>query len=316
MQRNNKAPQVFFKDVLFEISINKKPEFIINKMKLGSVMNKRLILNAYECLYLYEKKVIRPLDRAIDSTEGVLSLVASDTDFLNRFMVYSFLKSKGLHVNPVDHALFWDRNSRRPMKGPVIVISEDQKIGFSDLFLNSRHMYAAIDDDYGITMFTSELIDIRGDLGLLLSDGIEVENINGINVTSEKNVPEWFGNRFSDLKILNKFEATLLPARKSETKIDSNLALETFKDLVSRGFIVRSGFKYGANFRLYSKSIEEHAKYLVHVIEEPEEWYKISRAVRVAQGVRKVMVFAGKIDEKIVYIKINRIKDPFFSDQT
>jgi len=316
MQRNNTTVGVFFREIPFEISINKKPEFIINKMKLGKITDRKLILNAYECLYLYEKKIIRPIDRVFDSMEGILGVVAEDADFLNRYMVFSFLKSKGLFVNPVDGTFFWDRTSRKPRRGPIIVISEDQKIDFADLFANSKHMYAAVDDDYGITVFESELADIRGELALLLSDDIETETINGINVTSGKNVPEWFGNRFSDLKILNRFEADVLSGIKRELDKNSDVTMATFRDLIARGFIVRSGFKYGANFRLYSKSIEDHAEYLVHVIEEPEEWYKISRAVRVAQGVRKTMVFAGMIENRISYIKVNRIKDPFFSDHT
>ena len=316
MQKSDGKAEVLFKDIHFEISINKKPEFIINKMKLGRISGKKLILNAYECLYLYLKKVICPLDKILNSTAGILSVVIDDEGFLDRFMVYTFLKSKGLFVDVVGKAFFWDNNSRKPMNGPVVVIKEDQKVSFKDLLENSGQVYAAIDDDYGITLFTSEIVELRGNIEAPDLSGIHVEQISGINMVSERKLPDWFGNRFSDLKILNKSEAALLSDNDDEKKALGSVILATFSDLVQSGFIVRSGFKYGANFRLYSKSMDDHAEFLLHVIEEPEEWYKISRAVRVAQGVRKTMVFAGDMGGKISYIKINRVKDNFFSNQT
>ena len=316
MQKSDGKTEVLFKDIPFEISINKKPEFIINKMKLGHISGKKLILDEYECLYLYLKKVISPLDKILNSTAGILSVVVDDEGFLDRFMVYTFLKSKGLFVNVIDRTFFWDNNSRRPTNGPLIVIKEDQKMSFKDLLENSGHVYAAIDDDYGITLFTSEIVELRGNVGTPDFNGIHVEHINGTNIVSERKLPDWFGNRFSDLKILNKFEAALLSGGDDEKRALGSVTLGAFSDIAQRGFIVRSGFKYGANFRLYSRSMDDHAEFLLHVIEEPEEWYKISRAVRVAQGVRKTMVFAGDVGGKILYIKINRVKDNFFSNQT
>ncbi|MEM2918543.1 MAG: tRNA-intron lyase [Candidatus Altiarchaeota archaeon] len=86
-----------------------------------------------------------------------------------------------------------------------------------------------------------------------------------------------------------------------------------FKDLRSRGLIVRTGFKFGADFRVYErgKTIKDsHSKILVHVV--PEEYKcsfpELSRAVRVANTVNKRMVFAI-VDEEgsITYYAIDRI---------
>ncbi|MGC8609192.1 MAG: tRNA-intron lyase, partial [Thermoplasmata archaeon] len=76
-----------------------------------------------------------------------------------------------------------------------------------------------------------------------------------------------------------------------------------------RGCIVKSGFKYGAHFRVYLKDIDSHADLLVHVMNREEDWNIISRAVRVASSVKKKMVFSSIVDGKIKYVSIERIKN-------
>jgi len=83
---------------------------------------------------------------------------------------------------------------------------------------------------------------------------------------------------------------------------------DVYKDLRSRGLIVKSGFKYGTHFRVYENSMEEHSKYLVHLIPKKEEIQKISRAVRVAHGVRKTLLLAHNLNGKIVYFSISWIR--------
>jgi tRNA-intron endonuclease len=68
-----------------------------------------------------------------------------------------------------------------------------------------------------------------------------------------------------------------------------------YLDLKRRGWLVRTGFKYGANFRVYTKrSPDEHSKLLVHHVEEGQEftWEELSRPIRLAHSVRKKFLFA------------------------
>lgn len=75
-----------------------------------------------------------------------------------------------------------------------------------------------------------------------------------------------------------------------------------FSDLRNRGYIVKTGFKYGSEFRLYERGKspgDGHSDYLVKVYTEN---YKIkssdfSSYVRVAHGVNKKLLFAV-IDEE------------------
>ncbi len=85
-----------------------------------------------------------------------------------------------------------------------------------------------------------------------------------------------------------------------------------FRDLRNRGYIVKTGFKFGTHFRVYPRGVkpgEGHSNWLVHVIDETHkcEFTEISRSVRLAHSVKKKMVFAV-VDKEgdITYYKIER----------
>lgn len=93
---------------------------------------------------------------------------------------------------------------------------------------------------------------------------------------------------------------------------DFGLKCKVYADLRERGHIVKTGFKFGAHFRVYGRgeSISGHSKYLVHVVPETEVYpfHEVSRIVRLAHGVKKYIIFAVVDDEgDITYYKIERI---------
>ena len=68
----------------------------------------------------------------------------------------------------------------------------------------------------------------------------------------------------------------------------------TFDDLRDKGLLVKTGFKYGTHFRVYEGSPDKcHARYLVHSVDGTKKmtWPEISRAVRLAHGVKKEILF-------------------------
>ncbi|MEM3341310.1 MAG: tRNA-intron lyase, partial [Thermoplasmata archaeon] len=70
---------------------------------------------------------------------------------------------------------------------------------------------------------------------------------------------------------------------------------QVYNNLRARGLLPRTGFKYGTHFRAYEGHPDnEHAKYLVHVLLPYSRitWQDISRAVRLAHGVKKTIYFA------------------------
>jgi tRNA-intron endonuclease len=85
--------------------------------------------------------------------------------------------------------------------------------------------------------------------------------------------------------------------------------LRVYQHLRSRGLVPKTGFKFGSHFRVYRQEIGEgHAPYLVHVIpaEYTATWAEISRAVRLANSVRKQMIFAV-VGEDISYVRLKRM---------
>lgn len=87
--------------------------------------------------------------------------------------------------------------------------------------------------------------------------------------------------------------------------------LMVFEDLKQRGLLVKTGFKFGAHFRAYTKQPEKtHAEFLIHVVEKGFQsiWAEISRAVRLAHSVNKEFVFACIDGKTIDYIKLGRLR--------
>ncbi|NUN11229.1 tRNA-intron lyase [Candidatus Micrarchaeota archaeon] len=81
-----------------------------------------------------------------------------------------------------------------------------------------------------------------------------------------------------------------------------NQLYDVYEDLRLRGFVVKTGFKFGTHFRLYfpgaspSREGDEwmHSKHVIHVFPRESrllisEW---SRAIRVAHGVKKTFILA------------------------
>ena len=81
-----------------------------------------------------------------------------------------------------------------------------------------------------------------------------------------------------------------------------------YKDLRERGYIVKSGMKYGSHFRAYRGDMEEHAPYIIRVIPHSKNISpnEITGDVRVAGSVRKELIYAFvDEDNSVVYYKIS-----------
>ena len=70
-----------------------------------------------------------------------------------------------------------------------------------------------------------------------------------------------------------------------------------YRDLKDRGFVIKTGFKYGSEFRLYNRGRgpgEEHSDYLVKIIFENYNIDALDFAsyVRVSHGVNKKLLLA------------------------
>jgi tRNA-intron endonuclease len=85
-----------------------------------------------------------------------------------------------------------------------------------------------------------------------------------------------------------------------------------YRDLRSKGLIVRSGLKFGATFAVYTKGPGiDHAPFLIQVV--PKDYrltgIEIIRAGRLSHGARKKFVFATlESHKKPIYITLEWVK--------
>lgn len=119
-------------------------------------------------------------------------------------------------------------------------------------------------------------------------------------------------------KILNKKE---LYDRFCEIDKEFPQKYIVYSDLRSRGYIVKSGFKFGTHFRVYPKGVNpykegpkeqrEHTKWIVHAVPEDYtlSYQEMSRAVRLAHNIRTKMLWAVVDNEnEVTYYEFVRIK--------
>ncbi len=140
-----------------------------------------------------------------------------------------------------------------------------------------------------------------------------------------KNIFEngWYGKLKEDGLELSLVEAVYLVQKKKISvkktafkklfdhamKIDKrfNIRYTVYKDLRERGLPVRTGFKFGCDFRVYErgvkpikrgpKSAKEHTKWVVFAVPEDHtcSFQELSRAVRLAHNIRANMLW-GIVD--------------------
>ncbi|MEM0481059.1 MAG: tRNA-intron lyase [Candidatus Aenigmatarchaeota archaeon] len=109
----------------------------------------------------------------------------------------------------------------------------------------------------------------------------------------------------------SNFNEILEIAKKKVENIEA--AYEVYKDWRSKGYILKTGFKFGTHFRIYfpgaspaKKGKEwQHSKHVLHIFYKDvslpmNEW---ARAVRVAHGVRKTFITAIPGMKKEDYMK-------------
>lgn len=93
-----------------------------------------------------------------------------------------------------------------------------------------------------------------------------------------------------------------------------------YSDLRDRGFIAKTGYKFGTHLRVYERGVKikkgpkepfEHTKWVVHAISEEDRFSypELSRAVRLAQNIRAKMLWAVvDSEDDVTYLQVTRVK--------
>lgn len=134
--------------------------------------------------------------------------------------------------------------------------------------------------------------------------------------------PHFFGKPIPNGLQLSLVEATALegggiitcPDLSSQARRvqgDLDLRTDAYVHLRGRDLFVKTGFKFGTHFRVYDKHPDEsHAPWLVHAVAAgwATTWPELSRAVRLAHGVRKTMLFAIPDGDRLRLVAFRRVR--------
>ena len=114
-----------------------------------------------------------------------------------------------------------------------------------------------------------------------------------------------------DNEILD-FDAFLKLA--SHIESDFLIKFKAYEKLRNSGLIPKTGYKFGTHFRVYKKfeniSGISHSDFLVHAVEKNHVFslQQLSRAVRLANSVRKEMIYAAVTDSHVEFLSIGRMR--------
>lgn len=302
-----------------------------------------LRLAPHEALYLLQRGKIVVDGYDFDT---LLSVFASQPDVLRSYLVYRDIRERGYAVQTGPHDFRVFRRGQRPGKGEslylVRVVSERDPIRFSGVIdeattahnLRKLYVLAAVDDEGELTYYEVKLQALTD-----LSHEIRYPPVGGVPagtsvlVTIPPGTPfeeSWLGSRldesrtlFSPLETYHLVQKGVLTVTAGDTVLsaedlfarakegDSEFATKAsvYNDLRERGYVPKTGYKFGHHFRVYSGQ-KVHSGMLVHAVELGAQlpMSTISRSVRLAHSVKKKMLFGVVQRSGIRYVEFARIK--------
>ena len=199
--------------------------------------------------------------------------------------------------------------------------------------------FAIVDEEGDITYYVVDIVKPKGNVKSYKYPKIEGLIVGNRTVIFDKKVSknlfekEFFGKKFGEglqlsmVETLYLMDKKMLDVKKNSDKgkisykklkehikngqPDVDLRLVVFNDLKKKGLIVKTGFKFGTHFRVYTKKPDQiHAEYLVHVVDKgfKSVWSEVSRAVRLAHSVNKEILFARVVGKKVEYVCFGRLR--------
>jgi tRNA-intron endonuclease len=177
---------------------------------------------------------------------------------------------------------------------------------------------AVVDGDFDITYYsvTASLVDGPGPLDhrSIRFDKEEGAEVPGGGLLAFKGdiaragTEEGLGTDLNGTMAFSTEESSYLTGNPRIGRLE-NIKDTVYRDLRSRGYIVRTGFKYGSHFRIYSSGcIDDHSDLLVHCTESDADhtWEVLARAIRLSHSVRKRMLFACVTGvDSVSYLELN-----------
>lgn len=323
---------------------------LYNKSSFGQLLSgNKLQLDLIEGIFLLDEKKIQIFKgkKEIDFRKLVEIAAKKIPEFEIKYLAFKNLRKRGYAVKNYDskNRIAFYIKQKTDKRFFVSVFSERDFLDIKETnnlveYVSKERgvlWFAILDEEGDITYYEVSKMDIKGKTkewnykkseGIFLKDRVVIFDEKIAKDLFEKEFyGKYFGNglQLSFVEASHLFEKNVLDIfsveekKLSKDKVekifeklqpDIKLRLVVFKDLKKRGFIVKTGFKFGTHFRVYSNNPDKiHAEYLVHVVEKNFKsiWSEISRAVRLAHSVNKEIIFA-RVTDKIDYIRFGRLR--------
>lgn len=148
--------------------------------------------------------------------------------------------------------------------------------------------------------------------GKMVEDHLELSPCEAYHLVKREIIEVEYGDEIlGDDELFQRF---------SEIDEDFDFKYPVYADLRDRGYIVKSGFKFGAHFRVYPRGVNpytegkkkqrQHTKWVVHAVPENStmSFQEMSRAVRLAQNIRASMLWAVlDTEEGVTYYEVEHV---------
>ncbi|ADC65388.1 tRNA intron endonuclease [Ferroglobus placidus DSM 10642] len=270
----------------------------------GRRENSKLMLTLEESSYLMSKGTLEVYEKGRKVELPELLKRAK----LTEYFVFERLRESGKKVR------FGEFDDYVP-------VSEREVLSFEDLEKFAEKRLAVVDEESDVTFYRISRFDdfgrheekLREVRGFLCGERVIVEDVEIFR-------KYFYGTEKSGYVALSLVESLYLlekgflimdeeEAEELRSAVDENL-YEVYRDLRERRFMVKTGFKFGSDFRVYEavRSVKEltHSKYLVKLREEVS-MRELAGDTRLAQSVRKKMIYA-KVNGKPRYLIVERVR--------
>lgn len=238
--------------------------------------------------------------------------------------------------------------NKTPSKWWVSAISERWTFDIGKLLENldkttdvrKKLLLAVVDEESDVTYYEVRRVVPKGKLGamdmgrpveaMLMADRVLVaDSESAVALHSGHNFGKHIGSslqlslieaaflvelgilKLKDAKSNKSVNLASLKKRARSLQPDFDLRSDAFKDMKGKGLIVKTGFKYGSHFRVYEGDPgKQHARYLVHAVPKSYQamWPEVSRAVRLAHGVKKEILLGRVLEKEVEYLSLNRYR--------
>jgi len=296
---------------------------LMNKGCFGTIKADGLHLTLTEAAYLVGAGRIEVRSSPKGHVLGLRDLICSGTHnrerFLEHLLVFRDLRNRGLmgKEDGTDQVLVRPRGTRSCRSDPdscFIVRRESDASDLLELLKGTirrtkegmRTLVSVVDGDWDITHY-----EVKESLRPQRRSKVRDPGIEGVlgargdadtvtmALTRDRPIEgpaSFMGTDIDGVLLMSVDEGSVLfGTGPPETGPKTYFKHLTFRDLLGRGWLPKTGFKYGTHFRVYtSGSMNGHSELLVHCLgpEERPTWEALSRAIRLSHSVRKRMIFS------------------------